>query len=195
MSEKKVFMTTTTRSMFFSSSFRLLLCSFLNLDPLQPPKPPPPPQQTHPGVPRGALRLATASRTLLRPSAATPLEEEEEEAATSSPSSSAPAVLFAFASSSSSSALPLSLRGGMMIKVKTLTGKEVEVDIEPSDTVARIKERVEEKEGIPPAQQRLIFAGKQMADEKQARDYNMEGGSVLHLVLALRGGGEAGGAC
>ena len=83
----------------------------------------------------------------------------------------------------------------MMIKVKTLTGKEVEVDIEPSDTVARIKERVEEKEGIPPAQQRLIFAGKQMADEKQARDYNMEGGSVRHLVLALRGGGEAGGAC
>ena len=76
----------------------------------------------------------------------------------------------------------------MMIKVKTLTGKEVEVDIEPSDTVARIKERVEEKEGIPPAQQRLIFAGKQMLDDKQARDYNMEEGSVLHLVLALRGG-------
>ena len=85
-----------------------------------------------------------------------------------------------------------------MIKVNTLTGKEVEVDIEPSDTVARIKERVEEKEGIPPAQQRLIFAGKQMADEKQARDYNMEGGSVLHLVLALRGGGGgivSGGCC
>jgi ubiquitin-like protein Nedd8 len=50
----------------------------------------------------------------------------------------------------------------MLIKVKTLTGKEVEIDIEPNDTVARIKERVEEREGIPPAQQRLIVGGKQM---------------------------------
>ncbi len=44
--------------------------------------------------------------------------------------------------------------GGMMIKVKTLTGKEIEIDIEPNDTIERIKERVEEKEGIPPIQQR-----------------------------------------
>lgn len=80
------------------------------------------------------------------------------------------------------------LRGGMMIKVKTLTGKEIEIDIEPNDTIERIKERVEEKEGIPPIQQRLIFAGKQMNDEKIAKEYNIEGGSVLHLVLALRGG-------
>jgi len=80
------------------------------------------------------------------------------------------------------------LRGGILIKVKTLTGKEIEVDIEPTDTIERIKERVEEKEGIPPVQQRLIFAGKQMADEMKAREYNIEGGSVLHLVLALRGG-------
>ena len=49
-----------------------------------------------------------------------------------------------------------SLQGGMMIKVKTLTGKEIEIDIEPSDTVERIKERVEEKEGIPPVQQRYV---------------------------------------
>ena len=41
-----------------------------------------------------------------------------------------------------------------MIKVKTLTGKEIEIDIEPTDTIERIKERVEEKEGIPPVQQR-----------------------------------------
>ncbi|WZN62149.1 ubiquitin-NEDD8-like protein [Chloropicon roscoffensis] len=80
------------------------------------------------------------------------------------------------------------LRGGIMIKVKTLTGKEIEIDIELTDTVERIKERVEEKEGIPPVQQRLIFAGKQMNDEKTAKEYNIEGGSVLHLVLALRGG-------
>ncbi|KAK6931924.1 Ubiquitin-like domain [Dillenia turbinata] len=116
--------------------------------------------------------------------------------------------------------LVLRLRGGTMIKVKTLTGKEIEIDIEPNDTIDRIKERVEEKEGIPPVQQRvlcscdsvdlfwsmtgnacdkglwmrclatirLIYAGKQLADDKTARDYNIEGGSVLHLVLALRGG-------
>lgn len=130
------------------------------------------------------------------------------------------------------------------MQVKTLTGKEIEIDIEPTDTVQRIKERVEEKEGIPPVQQRLIFAGKAMNDDKMAKvrgrqgqglrgwgwqalgrlapgsgdtrhehptpvthlpalphptppplhpppptqDYNIEGGSVLHLVLALRGG-------
>ncbi|EED21840.1 NEDD8-like protein (RubA), putative [Talaromyces stipitatus ATCC 10500] len=54
--------------------------------------------------------------------------------------------------------------------------------------VSRIKERVEEKEGIPPVQQRLIFGGKQMADDKTAAEYNLEGGATLHLVLALRGG-------
>ena len=72
--------------------------------------------------------------------------------------------------------------------MKTLTGKEIEVDIDPDCKVERIKERVEEKEGIPPSQQRLIFSGKQMSDEKNAIDYKIEGGSVLHLVLALRGG-------
>uniref|UniRef100_A0A2K5LDT4 Ubiquitin-like protein NEDD8 n=1 Tax=Cercocebus atys TaxID=9531 RepID=A0A2K5LDT4_CERAT len=69
-------------------------------------------------------------------------------------------------------------------RVQTLTGKETEIDIEPTD-----KERVEEKEGIPPQQQRLIYSGKQMNDEKTAADYKILAGSVLHLVLALRGGG------
>ncbi|XP_062002956.1 phosphatidylinositol 4-kinase gamma 4-like [Rosa rugosa] len=84
--------------------------------------------------------------------------------------------------------LALRLRGGTMIKVKALTGNEIEIDIEPTDTIDRIKERVEEKEGVPPVQQRLIYAGKQLGDDKTAKDYNIEGGSVLHLVLALRGG-------
>lgn len=75
--------------------------------------------------------------------------------------------------------------------VLSLTGKEIEIDIEPTDTIERIKERVEEKEGIPPVQQRLIFAGKQMNDERTAKEYNIEGGSVLHLVLALRGGASS----
>uniref|UniRef100_A0A2I3T6A7 Ubiquitin-like domain-containing protein n=1 Tax=Pan troglodytes TaxID=9598 RepID=A0A2I3T6A7_PANTR len=68
----------------------------------------------------------------------------------------------------------------MLIKVKTLTGKETEIDIEPTDKVEWIKEHVEEKEGIPPQQQRLIYS---------AADYKILGSSVLHLVLALRGGG------
>ncbi|KAI9170118.1 hypothetical protein LWI28_022868 [Acer negundo] len=76
----------------------------------------------------------------------------------------------------------------MQIKVKTLTGKEIEIDIEPTASIERIKEKVEEKEGIPPMQQRLIYGGKQLADNKLAKDYNIESGSVLHLVLALRGG-------
>ncbi|XP_049629731.1 NEDD8-like [Suncus etruscus] len=83
----------------------------------------------------------------------------------------------------------------MLIKVKTLTGKEIDTDSEPTDKVERIKERVEEKEGIPPPQQRLIYSGKQMNDEKTAADYKILdlGGSVLHLVLALRGGGGSDG--
>lgn len=76
----------------------------------------------------------------------------------------------------------------MLIKVKTLTGKEIEINIEADDLVKRIKEKVEEKEGIPPAQQRLIFSGKQMNDDKTTESYRIQGGSVLHLVLALRGG-------
>ncbi|SJL02615.1 related to NEDD8 [Armillaria ostoyae] len=98
----------------------------------------------------------------------------------------------------------------MLIKVKTLTGKEVpiELDIDLDDKVCwlsshsfvqkglqesrfkitRIKEKVEEQSGVPPPQQRLIFSGRQMADDKTAREFNIAPGSVLHLVLALRGG-------
>ncbi|GAA5854959.1 hypothetical protein JCM9279_003588 [Rhodotorula babjevae] len=76
----------------------------------------------------------------------------------------------------------------MQIKIKTLTGKEIELDIEPSHTTQKIKEQLEEKEGIPPAQQRLIFLGKAMPDDKKAEDLKVEAGSTLHLVLTLRGG-------
>ena len=65
------------------------------------------------------------------------------------------------------------------------TGREIDLDIEPTDKVARIKERVEEKEGIPPAQQRLIFGGKQMHDEKGVSEFGLEGGSVLHVSSSL----------
>ncbi|KAJ1296420.1 hypothetical protein BS78_01G299200 [Paspalum vaginatum] len=74
------------------------------------------------------------------------------------------------------------------IKVKTLTGKEIDVDAGPTDPVVRIKQRVEEIESIPSAQQRLIFGGRQLADYKTLRESSIEPGSVIHLVLALRGG-------
>jgi len=76
----------------------------------------------------------------------------------------------------------------MQIKIKNLGGKIVDIDIEPTDTIERIKERVEEKEGIPPPQQRLIFGGKAMADDKTAAEYGISAGNTLHLILALRGG-------
>ncbi|KAB2631480.1 ubiquitin-NEDD8-like protein RUB2 [Pyrus ussuriensis x Pyrus communis] len=82
--------------------------------------------------------------------------------------------------------LVLRLRGGTMIKVKTLTGKEIEIDIEPTDTIDRIKERLRRKREFL----QLIYAGKQLGDDKTAKEYNIEGGSVLHLVLALRGGSQ-----
>ncbi|THH06626.1 hypothetical protein EW145_g3960 [Phellinidium pouzarii] len=76
----------------------------------------------------------------------------------------------------------------MRIKVKTLTGKEIELDIDEADQISRIKEKVEEQSGVPPQQQRLIYRGRQMQDDKTAQEVNVMPGDVLHLVLALRGG-------
>ncbi|KAI9508119.1 ubiquitin-related domain-containing protein, partial [Russula earlei] len=76
----------------------------------------------------------------------------------------------------------------MLIKVKTLTGKVIELDINLDDKFIRIKEKVEEQSGVPPPQQVLIFGGKQMPDDKTAREFNISPGAVLHLVIALRGG-------
>ncbi|ORY29013.1 ubiquitin-related domain-containing protein [Naematelia encephala] len=76
----------------------------------------------------------------------------------------------------------------MLLKIKTLTGKEVEIDVQPEWQVKKVKEQVEEKQGIPPDQQRLIFGGKAMADEKPLTFYNITAGAAIHLVLALRGG-------
>lgn len=77
----------------------------------------------------------------------------------------------------------------MLLRVKTLTGKPIEIQCEPCDTVENVNAKIEDKEGIPPDQQILVYGGN-VLQHGRLSDYGIQHMETIHLVLKLRGGGR-----
>lgn len=76
----------------------------------------------------------------------------------------------------------------MQVFVKTFSGKTLTMEVEPDESIESVKNKLQDKEGIPPNQQRILFGGKQLDARKTISDYDIENESTMHLVLRLRGG-------
>uniref|UniRef100_A0A915DRX9 Ubiquitin n=1 Tax=Ditylenchus dipsaci TaxID=166011 RepID=A0A915DRX9_9BILA len=84
---------------------------------------------------------------------------------------------------------PIISTQNFQIFVKTLTGQSLSIDnAHVSDSIRSVKEKIEKATGMPQSEQRLIFSGKQLEDNKSLSDYGFNNGSVIHLVGRLRGG-------